>query len=246
MERWNPCAVKPEALAAEVRKHKGNVSVFEAVSFGVVARCGASAISFSLPMEQKVDMKGLRRVHPEMTRLWDLPSRITDKAFGPKDIFHGRTEADDLILQRAGDRMVPELTAGRYDAGLRLAFHGSWGDDDPPTFRDILERYHGPVSGEAAKSNYVPRVLNAHEYKFSHFIVPTYPGVAKLARIQGTTELHLTVQPDTGEVTGVEPLAGHPLLTPAAVEAARQWRFEPNSLKSGSVKVVVDFAPRCP
>ena len=58
-------------------------------------------------------------VHPKMVRLWNLPSEITNLAFGPKDIFHHGTEEDDLVLQRAGEKFVPQLISGRISRSRR-------------------------------------------------------------------------------------------------------------------------------
>jgi protein TonB len=88
--------------------------------------------------------------------------------------------------------------------------------------------------------------LNTQSYQFSRFVIPKHPPLASAARIQGTVKLHLTVEPSTGEVHEVSAVSGHPVLKPAAIEAARQWRFAPNSVESGSVVATLDFELRCP
>jgi hypothetical protein len=102
----NPCAVKPAAVRTALKKYARTEGVFEAISFGIVARCGASSISVGLPISQRIDLERLRRAQPDLARLWDLGSEITDPLFGSKDIFHDRTEADDLALQRAGETLI--------------------------------------------------------------------------------------------------------------------------------------------
>ena len=44
--------------------------------------------------------------------------------------------------------------------------------------------------------------------------------------VSGTVVVHLTVQPD-GSVSDAKVESGHALLSPAAQEAVRHWRFEP-------------------
>ncbi len=66
------------------------------------------------------------------------------------------------------------------------------------------------------------------------------------ARISGDVELKLTVDPATGSVSDVNVISGHPLLKPAAMEAARQWRLKPNSIPSGTVNAILNFELRCP
>jgi hypothetical protein len=56
----------------------------------------------------------------------DLASEITDPVFGSKDIFRDRTEADDLLLHRAGEKLAPELISGRYDDPDQHALKPYW------------------------------------------------------------------------------------------------------------------------
>jgi len=141
----------------------------------LAARHGSSAC---LELHGCVGPKLLWRPHPELAHLWDLASKITDPVFGSTDIFHDRTEADDLILQRAGEKLVPELTSGRYDAGLEAAVKGNVGTRRSPSFRSLLAKLLGPVSATEKSASYVPQLLNAEEYQFSHFVAPKYPLLA--------------------------------------------------------------------
>jgi protein TonB len=55
---------------------------------------------------------------------------------------------------------------------------------------------------------------------------PAYPDFARRARVQGTVVLLMTVD-EAGRPLRVQVLEGHPVFHEAAVQAARQWRFEP-------------------
>jgi TonB family protein len=59
-------------------------------------------------------------------------------------------------------------------------------------------------------------------------IAPAYPEIAKRMRISGIVRLAVTVDPE-GKVTDVKPLSGNTMLSTAAAEAVRRWRFEPGS-----------------
>jgi TonB family protein len=59
-------------------------------------------------------------------------------------------------------------------------------------------------------------------------IAPAYPEIAKRMRISGVVRLAVTVDPE-GKVTDVKPLSGNTMLSIAASEAVRKWRFEPGS-----------------
>jgi TonB family protein len=242
----NPCTIKPNELDAAVKKYARSEGVLEAISFGVVAQCGGSEVVLRLPISQNVDLVRLRRANSSMAGLWDLASAITDSAFGSKDVFHDRTDAEDLVLQRTGERVVPQLISGEYDAGLAAAVQGNVGSWKTPKFRDLLADYRGPVSAEEAKTGFVPQLLEAGKYQFSRFVVPKYPPLAMLARIQGNVELRLILDLDTGQVLEVEAVSGHPLLKPSAIEAAKQWRIEPKSITSQGLNLTVQYALRCP
>lgn len=239
----NPCAVSPEALKTSLERYRRSEAVLEAISFGLVAQCGPSSVALTLPIDQQVDLKGLAKMHPEMARLWDLTGAITDRVFGKKDVFHDRRDEEEAALQSAGEKLVPELISDLYDAGLRLAVAGNVGTGRSPTFRSLLATYRGPV--KPGDDRPVPELLNGQAYQFSKYAPPIFPPLPLQARIQGHVDLQLTVQPETGQVNGVTVVSGHPLLTPAAVDAAKQWRFIPNSVQSEMVNVTLDFAIRC-
>jgi protein TonB len=88
--------------------------------------------------------------------------------------------------------------------------------------------------------------VNAQAYQFSRFDAPEYPRLAWIAHIQGKVELQLTVEQATGYVRSASVISGHPLLRPSAIDAAKQWRFVPNSVDSETLNVTLDFAFRCP
>jgi hypothetical protein len=246
VETNNPCAVKPENVDATVKKYSKTIGAFETISFGVVARCGSSSVTLGLPVIEEVDLKRMRRAHPDIARLWNLSAEIVDPSFGSKDPFHDRTEEDDLALQREGQKIAPELVSGRYDIGLVAAVRGNVGTWPFPSFRSLLEDYRGSVSKTEAKTSVVPQLMNAQAYKFTRFVAPKYPPLALAARIQGKVELALTLDAATGEVQVAAVVAGHPLLAPSAIEAAKQWRFALDSSEPQIVSVTLDFALRCP
>jgi periplasmic protein TonB len=62
--------------------------------------------------------------------------------------------------------------------------------------------------------------------KIIHQVKPDYPELARRARLSGLVILEATVDPQ-GRVTAVKVLRGQPLLDEPAVEAVRQWRYQP-------------------
>jgi protein TonB len=65
-------------------------------------------------------------------------------------------------------------------------------------------------------------------------VSPVYPQLAKSAGIQGAVELQVHVTPD-GAVDKVRRLSGQPMLANAAIEAVKQWRYDPAKLNGKPV-----------
>ncbi len=65
---------------------------------------------------------------------------------------------------------------------------------------------------------------------------PMYPVEAKQARIQGTVSLLATIAKD-GTIVNLEVISGHPLLVPSALDAVKQWVYQPTLLNGNPVEV---------
>jgi protein TonB len=65
---------------------------------------------------------------------------------------------------------------------------------------------------------------------------PLYPALARQARIQGNVVLHAIIDKD-GRVGQLEVVSGHPLLVQAALDAVKQWRYQPTQLNGDPVEV---------
>jgi len=65
---------------------------------------------------------------------------------------------------------------------------------------------------------------------------PSYPVLAKQARIQGPVNVQILID-ETGRVVSAQAVKGSPMLTQAAVDAARRARFTPTKLGNDPVKV---------
>ena len=65
---------------------------------------------------------------------------------------------------------------------------------------------------------------------------PIYPPIAKQARIQGTVQMAAVIDRN-GAVQQLEVISGHPLLVPAALEAVKDWVYEPTLLDNKPVEV---------
>jgi protein TonB len=69
-----------------------------------------------------------------------------------------------------------------------------------------------------------------------HQVKPNYPALARQARIQGAVVLQAVISKD-GTIQGLHVVSGHPMLTPAAIDAVKQWRYKPYFLNGEPVEV---------
>jgi protein TonB len=69
-----------------------------------------------------------------------------------------------------------------------------------------------------------------------HRVSPTYPPLARQARIQGTVVLQAQISKD-GNIENLQLISGHPMLAPAAIEAVKQWKYKPYLLNGEPVEV---------
>lgn len=59
-----------------------------------------------------------------------------------------------------------------------------------------------------------------------HKVDLVYPAEARAHRIQGDVVLEVLIS-ESGDVVRLKTISGHPLLTDAATDAVRQWKYRP-------------------
>jgi TonB family protein len=100
-----------------------------------------------------------------------------------------------------------------------------------------------PPRNEALFQNISPDMVRT---RVKHAVLPTYPESAVQAHITGTVEIGIAVSPK-GDVSSARVLIGHPLLITPALDAIRQWTFEPNrvggELTWSRMRAMVRFLP---
>ena len=65
---------------------------------------------------------------------------------------------------------------------------------------------------------------------------PVYPPIAKAAHVQGTVVLHALIS-KTGDVQDLQVVSGPPMLTAAAMDAVRRWKYQPYLLSGMPVTI---------
>jgi len=81
-----------------------------------------------------------------------------------------------------------------------------------------------------------PRISHMMEGNLIYRVQPNYPALARSARVQGAVVLRAVIS-RSGTIENLQVLTGHPLLTSAALDAVRQWRYRPYILNGEPVVV---------
>jgi TonB family protein len=80
---------------------------------------------------------------------------------------------------------------------------------------------------------------HADDRRVEKRVPPVYPEIAKRMRIAGIVHVEATVAPD-GSVTTVKATTGNKMLSPAAEDAVRRWKFVPGESQS-TVGIDINF-----
>ncbi|MCC6861655.1 MAG: energy transducer TonB [Bryobacterales bacterium] len=100
-----------------------------------------------------------------------------------------------------------------------------------------------PVKVEAPKPVAPQRIRvggNVQQARLVRQPRPVYPPLAKQARIQGTVRFTAIIATN-GTIQSLQVVSGHPLLVPSAMEAVKQWVYQPTLLNGEPVEVVTQI-----
>jgi TonB family protein len=81
---------------------------------------------------------------------------------------------------------------------------------------------------------------NIQSAKLISKLVPRYPVEAKQARIQGVVKLYAVIGKD-GTVQNLNVISGEPVLAAAAIDAVKQWVYQPTLLNGNAVEVETEI-----
>jgi protein TonB len=110
----------------------------------------------------------------------------------------------------------------------------------PENVRPLPPQPHrGPVTPEPPKGPVsVSRGVQSARLTFGPR--PTYPALAKAARVQGTVRIQAIIAMD-GAIKNLKVIGGPPLLIAAAVDAVKQWRYQATLLNGSAVEVITEI-----
>ena len=117
---------------------------------------------------------------------------------------------------------VPGGIAGGSAGGVLGGIIGGSGGGMPPPPKPTQQRVR--IGG------------NVQAAKMIRQIQPVYPQIAKTAHVQGTVILHAIIAKD-GTVQELQYISGPALLMRSAMDAVRQWKYQPTLLNGEPVEV---------
>jgi periplasmic protein TonB len=136
------------------------------------------------------------------------------------------------IVPAVGDETAPAMpSTGAYipgsgGSGDRRGISGLFTEGTRPMLP--------PAPPKPAPSHF--RISHIDEGNLIRKVQPLYPPLARSARIQGVVVLQAMISKE-GTIENLHVLSGHPMLTAAAIDAVRQWRYRPYILNGAPVEV---------
>jgi protein TonB len=167
---------------------------------------------------------------------------------GPAPQPHGGRSRGVTIVPFAGRIMAPGYIPKGFHKGGEVAEQPSGGDDEDT---GIIGLPYGsdtgirlpftdgarPVMPIAPKPvTKIFRTSSILQGSLIRRVEPTYPPLARQARIQGTVVL-VAVISKAGTIDNLRLISGHPMLVPAALDAVSQWRYRPYILNGDVIEV---------
>ncbi|HYW67261.1 MAG TPA: TonB family protein [Candidatus Dormibacteraeota bacterium] len=154
-----------------------------------------------------------------MVRLMDAGKLVAPKAI-PKDI--NIIKEEELPPDAGMQGIAGGVPGGVAGGSMGGVLGGVIGVKAPPPPKVTPKRVM--VGGNVQAARLVNKVQ------------PLYPPLARQTRISGTVKLHAIIGKD-GSVQQLQMVSGHPLLVQAALDAVRQWRYQPTLLNGEPVEV---------
>jgi TonB family protein len=229
LEGRNPCSISDRALRKELKRRKHGL-VFSGAEISMHVQCGGKERVIRADVLDR-DMFDSKTATPENTS-WTmrLLTRL-DKAFPSgvwdRPMFGGSTESTKGAAPNTDNART--LQSGEYD----YLFAGA---PDRPS--DLYRASQIPPPSPDV------RLRSSEPFQPEKFVLPGYPPIARLARIEGAVVVTLQVDAH-GAVTDPQFESGHPMLRPTVTNAVSEWKF-PREAADHRIKATIDFKTNCP
>ena len=162
------------------------------------------------------------------------PSASTVYSLSPRRIFIPRTTESSLGNRTTTTEFVSMDPPGAINLGgppraegIQLETFTTMPTVASPPHPTVADAPRGPIRVS----------IGVQTAKLVKKVIPEYPPLAKTARISGVVHLLGVISKD-GTIQNLQVIGGHPLLTRAALEAVRQWIYQPTLLNGQPVEVI--------
>jgi hypothetical protein len=232
------CSIGPERFDRALERSRN--TTLQTIDFmgwvgTVVASCSGTERVFPwlVTPGNLIDEDKLARHDPDIRKMWhwfEDVSRHADNIIGAVVETPPTVEMQEAL----GTAVAPDIVAGRYAAGYAA--------EDSAYVERELKGYSGPPVERGLRP---PELLGVDAFRFERYVAPQFPHIALAARLFGDVRLRLLVVPDSGVVSRVDLVDGPPLLSDAALAAARQWRFVSGTTSADPFVVTLRFQLLC-
>ncbi len=168
---------------------------------------------------------------PPVHRVFENSGRLLAPTAIPKNI----AEIKEAPLSPDADGLggvlggVPGGVAGGSMGGVLGGVIGGVGTTAaPPVPKEIKSKAPARVGGRVR----APQVLRRVE--------PNYPPLARQTHLEGVVVIDAVLD-ENGNVVGMKVVSGHPLLIQAALDAVRQWKYQPTYLNDEPTAVQMNI-----
>jgi periplasmic protein TonB len=164
------------------------------------------------------------------TPLGDVRTETSHSPGRPGGIFHPNA----IVVNSS--RFVFHQTQNTTDNEVTQAPPvGEWMGPGPGVDHTIESVLSRPVPQPVATIR-PPRISAMMEGNLIHRVEPVYPSIARQVGVQGTVVIRAFIS-RSGMIERAEVVSGHPMLTHAAYDAVRQWKYRPYYLNGEPVEV---------
>lgn len=138
----------------------------------------------------------------------------------------------------SGEVVAGEANSGQQATGLAAVASGG----NSATSQNDAQ---SPANAKPQTSSNAPQGVRRMRVRVSQNVMqamaifkvpPIYPPDAKAARIQGSVVIAVIIGKD-GSIESQRLISGHPMLAPAAMDAVKQWKYQPYLLNGQAVEV---------
>ena len=211
-------AEESRGISVEEGNGKGTIDFWGTLLVVLVI---AAAVSLGLVI-------GWRRTAPNMTR----EPQIRETRPVPNSSA-GTEASEEPSLRKAPDsERIPPSTPADVSMSKAAAPTVS---TPPPSGGLVVTQNGRVVYRSPAESVRPPRAPVPAQRSLIHRVEPEYPSEARARNVQGSVVLDVQVLA-SGDVGNIAVVSGDPLLAQSAIQAVRQWRYQPQSVKGQGIE----------